>query len=121
MKQSPPFKFNEDWMAVFIGFMASNTMNLPDWLRQAVQSEFYIKIGLVLLGTTVLFTNIMKAGNTIKGYQNIWFSMAFVCIGLETRFRDIFKAENRRPMYAFLWAQLLNVIITFFIAYLLFR
>jgi uncharacterized integral membrane protein (TIGR00698 family) len=64
---------------------------------------------------------VKQAGDTIKGYQNIWFSMAFVCIGLETRFRDIFSSENRKPMYAFLIAQFINVIITLVIAYLLFR
>ncbi len=62
-----------------------------------------------------------QSGDTIKGYQNIWFSMAFVCIGLETRFRDIFTATNRKPMYAFLIAQLFNILITFVVAYVLFN
>lgn len=48
--------------SVLIGLIISNTMKLPAWIMQAVQSEFYVKIGLVLLGTTVLFNNIMKAG-----------------------------------------------------------
>ena len=82
-------------------------------------------IGFILASLLFSFAlneeTVKQAGDTIKGYQNIWFSMAFVCIGLETRFRDIFTAENRRPMYAFLLAQLFNVIITFVIAYLLFR
>ena len=51
------------FFSVLIGLIISNTMKLPEWLKQAVQSEFYIKIGLVLLGTTVLFSNIMKAGS----------------------------------------------------------
>ncbi len=62
-----------------------------------------------------------QSGDTIKGYQNIWFSMAFVCIGLETRFRDIFTATNRKPMYAFLIAQVFNILITFVVAYVLFN
>jgi uncharacterized integral membrane protein (TIGR00698 family) len=82
-------------------------------------------IGFILASLLFSFLlsdeTVKMAGDTIKGYQNIWFSMAFVCIGLETNFRDIFKAENRRPMYSFLLAQLLNIIITFVIAYLLFR
>ncbi|MFZ4464735.1 MAG: putative sulfate exporter family transporter, partial [Bacteroidales bacterium] len=63
---------------------------------------------------------VKQAGDTLKGYQNIWFSIAFVCIGLETNFREIFSAENRKPMYAFLIAQGINVIITLVVALLLF-
>jgi len=81
-------------------------------------------IGFILASLVFSFLldaeTIKQAGDTVKGYQNIWFSMAFVCIGLETRFRDIFTAENRKPMYAFLLAQLINVIITLAVAYLLF-
>ncbi len=82
-------------------------------------------IGFILASLVFSFLldaeTVKQAGDTVKGYQNIWFSMAFVCIGLETRFRDIFTTENRKPMYAFLLAQLINVVITLGIAYLLFR
>jgi uncharacterized integral membrane protein (TIGR00698 family) len=82
-------------------------------------------IGFILASLLFSFAfsaeTVKQAGDTIKGYQNIWFSIAFVCIGLETRFRDIFSAGNRKPLYAFLSAQLLNIIITLGIAYLLFR
>ena len=64
---------------------------------------------------------VKQAGDTIKGYQNIWFSMAFVCIGLETRFKDIFASGNRKPLIAFLTAQTINILITLVVAYLLFR
>ncbi|HNW73935.1 MAG TPA: putative sulfate exporter family transporter [Bacteroidales bacterium] len=82
-------------------------------------------IGFIL--ASVLFSfflnpeTVKQAGDTIKGYQNIWFSIAFVCIGLETRFSDIFSAKNRKPMYAFLLAQLFNIVITFVVAWLLFN
>jgi uncharacterized integral membrane protein (TIGR00698 family) len=62
-----------------------------------------------------------KAGSVIKGYQNIWFSIAFVCIGLETKFADIFHFDNRKPLVAFLLAQMINILLTLGIAYLLFR
>jgi uncharacterized integral membrane protein (TIGR00698 family) len=89
--------------------------------------ERFPKFVLGFIMTSVLFSFILnaetvkQAGDTIKGYQNIFFSIAFVCIGLETRFRDIFSAENRKPMYAFLIAQGINVVITFVVAYLLFN
>ena len=49
-----------------------------------------------------------------------WFALAFVSIGLETRFMDLVKMEGGRPALAFISAQLLNVIWTFILAYLLF-
>lgn len=60
------------------------------------------------------------AGSTIKSYHSLWFNLAFICIGLETRFADLIKLDKGKPLYAFLLAQGFNIIITFFIAYLIF-
>ena len=35
---------------------------MPDWLKPAIQGEFFIKIGVVCLGATVLFSDVMKSG-----------------------------------------------------------
>ena len=48
--------------ALLIGLLISNTVGVPDWLKIAVKTEFFIKIGLVLLGAEVLFTTIAKVG-----------------------------------------------------------
>jgi uncharacterized membrane protein YadS len=37
-------------------------VRLPDWLREAVRTEFYIKTGLVILGSTILFQELLQAG-----------------------------------------------------------
>lgn len=58
--------------------------------------------------------------DSLKNLQNIWFAMAFTSIGLETNFKDLFQNNNRKPLYAFLIAQLFNVIVTLLIAFLLF-
>lgn len=50
------------FFAVAFGLLISNTIGVPKWMRPALQSEFYVKIGLVLLGTTVIFGEIMQAG-----------------------------------------------------------
>lgn len=47
---------------LFLGLFISNVIGLPAWMRPAVQTEFYIKIGLVILGTRVLFKEILDAG-----------------------------------------------------------
>jgi uncharacterized integral membrane protein (TIGR00698 family) len=47
---------------LFLGLFISNVLGLPDWLRPAVQTEYYIKIGLVILGAGILFGEIVQAG-----------------------------------------------------------
>ena len=51
------------FFAVAIGLLIRNTVGLPKWLAPAVRSEYYIKAGLVILGTSILFKEIMKAGS----------------------------------------------------------
>ncbi len=48
--------------ALLIGLALGNLTKVPVWLREAARSEFFIKTGLVILGTSVLFTDIVKAG-----------------------------------------------------------
>lgn len=58
--------------------------------------------------------------DSLKNIQGIWFALAFTSIGLETNFKDLLSNNSRKPLYAFLIAQLFNVIITLIIAFLLF-
>lgn len=48
--------------ALLIGLLIGNFFNLPAWLKEAVRSEFYIKTGLVVLGTTILSSDLVAAG-----------------------------------------------------------
>ena len=57
----------------------------------------------------------------LKSLQGLWFALAFTSIGLETKFSDLFNNEGKKPLYAFLIAQLFNIIITLVIAYFLFK
>jgi len=50
------------FFSVLIGLLIRNIFGLPKWLAPAVRSEYFIKAGLVLLGTSVLFGEIMKEG-----------------------------------------------------------
>lgn len=50
------------FFAVIIGLLIRNTVGLPKWLAPAVKSEYYIKAGLVILGSSILFNQIMRAG-----------------------------------------------------------
>ena len=50
------------FFAVLIGLFIRNTVGLPKWLEPAVRSEYFIKAGLVILGSSILFKEIMRAG-----------------------------------------------------------
>ena len=48
---------------LFIGLFISNVLSVPAWLRPAVRTEYYIKTGLVVLGTNILLYDILQAGS----------------------------------------------------------
>jgi uncharacterized membrane protein YadS len=48
--------------ALALGLIVSNVWRIPDWLKTAARTEFFIKIGLVLLGAEILFSTIVAGG-----------------------------------------------------------
>ena len=46
-----------------IGLVLSNFFSLPTWLTESLSTELFVKIGLILLGTSVIFGDILKAGS----------------------------------------------------------
>ncbi|MHA8074654.1 YeiH family protein [Aquirufa sp. HETE-40SA] len=46
-----------------IGLVLSNFFSLPSWLTESLSTELFVKIGLILLGTSVIFGDILKAGS----------------------------------------------------------
>ena len=48
--------------ALVLGLVVSNTVGTPAWLTPAVRTEFYIKTGIILMGATIIFGEILKAG-----------------------------------------------------------
>ncbi len=68
---------SEPW-AIIIGMLIANTIGTPKWLLPAVQTEYYIKTGLVLLGAEVLFDKIVAIG--IPGIFVAWVVTPIVLI-----------------------------------------
>lgn len=56
--------------AILFGLIISNTIGTPRWVMPAVQTEYYIKTGLVLLGAEILFGKILSIG--IPGIFVAW-------------------------------------------------
>lgn len=48
--------------ALVVGLLVSNTVGTPPWLQAAVRTEFYIKTGIILMGATIIFAEILQAG-----------------------------------------------------------
>ncbi len=48
--------------ALLLGLLISNTIGTPAWLKPAAQTEFFIKTGLVILGASLLFMEVLQAG-----------------------------------------------------------
>ena len=48
--------------ALVLGLFISNVLGLPAWMKEAVRTEYYIKVGLVIMGAGILFGEILQAG-----------------------------------------------------------
>jgi len=67
-----------------VGLLISNCFSLPDWFKEALSTELYVKIGLILLGTTVIFGDILKAGSlgliqALAVVLSVWYFAFWIC------------------------------------------
>ena len=79
--------------ALLIGLLISNTVGTPDWLRPAIRTEFYIKTGLVIMGFSVLFSNIAKFG--LYGLGIAWIVTPIVIIFMWWFGTKVLKIDNK--------------------------
>ena len=67
-----------------IGLLINNTIGVPDWIKKSLSSEMFVKIGLVLLGTTIIFRDILKDGGlgliqALIVVLCVWYFAFYVC------------------------------------------
>lgn len=79
--------------AIILGFLVSNTIGTPKWIMPAVQTEYYIKTGLVLLGSTILIGKIFLIG--IPGIFVTWVVTPIVLIVTYWFGQNILKIESK--------------------------
>jgi uncharacterized integral membrane protein (TIGR00698 family) len=60
--QANKYNLEPPLVALVLGLVLSNLVGLPRWLDAGFRVEFYIKVGIVLLGATLPFTLIVWAG-----------------------------------------------------------
>ena len=79
--------------ALFVGLLISNTIRVPEWLKPAVKTEFYIKTGLVIMGFSVIFSNIAKFG--LYGLGIAWIVTPIVIIFMWQLGTRVLKIDNK--------------------------
>ncbi|GAA0560969.1 YeiH family protein [Chitinophaga japonensis] len=80
--------------SLLLGLFISNVLGVPAWLKPAIQTELFIKIGLVLLGANVLFGDVISAGGlgllqSVIVVFAVWYFTFWLCkrFGLDDEFR----------------------------------
>ncbi len=85
--------------ALVLGLLLNNTVGTPIWLTPAVRTEFYIKTGLILMGATILFSDILAAGalgmlQSILVVIVVWYFSFWLCrkMGIDDNFAAILSS-----------------------------
>lgn len=87
-------------LALALGLIVGNFGKIPAWLDAALKTEFFVKTGIVLMGATLPFTLIMKAGPVAFLQATIISVLTFTTIyfagtrlfGLDRRFASTLAA-----------------------------
>ena len=78
--QASAYNLEPPLIALALGLIVSNVFTLPAWLAPALRVEFYIKVGIVLLGATLPLTLIVWAGPVAIGQATIVSLVTFFVI-----------------------------------------
>lgn len=70
--------------SLILGLLIGHLIKLPDEWRAVLSSEWYVKLGLVLLGTTIIFSDVLKAGSlgliqAIVVVFSVWYISYWIC------------------------------------------
>lgn len=85
--------------AMALGLLISNVFKPPAWLLAAARPEFYIKVGLVIYGSQILFSDILKLGSlgivqTLLVITVVWGVCFWLCrrMGVDDDFAAILSS-----------------------------
>ena len=84
------------FFSVIFGLLIRNAFHVPEWMKPAIQGEFYIKIGVVCLGATILIGDVMKSG--VAGLVQACIIVTVVWLFAYNIARRIFKVERSTAM-----------------------
>jgi uncharacterized integral membrane protein (TIGR00698 family) len=87
------YGFGDVLWAIVLGMLISNTIGAPKFLKEALQTEYFIKTGLVLLGAEILFSKVVAIG--IPGVFVAWVVTPIVLISTYAFGQRILKMESK--------------------------
>lgn len=67
-------------LALVVGLLISNFLKIPYWLSTALQTQLYVKLGIVLMGASLPVTLIVQAGLTAFAQATIIAVATFLAI-----------------------------------------
>lgn len=80
--------------SLLLGLFISNVIGLPEWIKPVLQTELFIKTGLVLLGSGIIFQELVKGGGlgvlqSVVVVFTVWYFTFWLCkkFGLDDEFR----------------------------------
>ncbi|WP_202978669.1 putative sulfate exporter family transporter [Helicobacter sp. MIT 05-5294] len=56
------YQLESPLIALLLGLLLGNLFDLPMWFKDSLLTEFYVKIGIVLMGATLPLTTLINAG-----------------------------------------------------------
>ncbi|AEE48083.1 YeiH family protein [Haliscomenobacter hydrossis] len=70
--------------SLILGLLIRQFFNLPEWFTKALSTELFVKIGLVLLGCSVIFSDILKNGTlgliqSLVVVLSVWYFSYWLC------------------------------------------
>ncbi|WP_458069548.1 YeiH family protein [Rhodanobacter sp. BL-MT-08] len=94
--QASHYNLEAPLVALLLGLVLSNLVRLPAWFVSGLRVEFFIKVGIVLLGATLPFTLLVWAGPVAVGQATVVSLLTFFVIfftgralGLDRRFAAV--------------------------------
>ena len=83
-KEVKGFNLEAVIFSLSLGLIIGNFIKLPEWFRATLSTELYVKIGLILLGAGVIFSDILKAGSlgliqSLVVVLSVWYFAFWLC------------------------------------------
>jgi hypothetical protein len=89
------FNLEAPLVALVLGLLIANVARLPRWMDSAFRVEYFIKIGIVLLGATFPIALVLSAGPS--GWRRCWASAAR-CAACPHRWRSRRRSKPRKSI-----------------------
>jgi uncharacterized integral membrane protein (TIGR00698 family) len=87
------YGFNELIWGIVLGLLISNTVGTPGFAKSSIQTEYFIKTGLVLLGAEILFSKMVAIG--LPGIVTAWLVTPTVLILTFIFGQKVLKMESK--------------------------